>query len=260
MRILYGVALSGNMNQFEHIVAWLPHIGLYLPNVDNRPEFDTLRRDSLTLADEQVDRLYSFLPNKITSDYSRFMVDLERYLDNSKEPMATRGMGYLYNRLIDGTLFDRVVFGDDKYFTLYYKHKHAQLKQAIEHIGNGAILLDLHSFNPVPLACDMDKRPNRPDICLGFNEDETKPDESILQELQEHFEDNGLKVAFNTPFSGAMTTNTQTKYKSLMIEVNKKCYLENHVPTKNMYRLSYVLKEAILLLRPQPKKRAFEWM
>ena len=247
------------MNQFENIVAWLPHTGLYLPNVDNNAKFETLRTDSLTLADEQVDRLYSFLPNKITSDYSRFVVDLERYLDNSKEPMAQKGMGYLYNRLIEGTSFDRSIFGSGDYFTQYYKHKHAQLKQAIERIGDGAILLDLHSFNPVPLPCDMDKRPNRPDICLGFNEDDTKFDDSILQALQEHFEDNGFKVAFNTPFRGAMTTDTQTKYKSLMIEVNKKCYLENHVLKKEMYRLSYVLKEAILLLQPQPKRK-FNWL
>ncbi len=242
------------MNQFENIVAWLPHTGLYLPNVDNAPKFEALRRDSVLLADEQVDKLYSFLPNKIMSDYSRFVIDLERYLDNSKEPMAQKGMGYLYNRFIDGTPFDRSIFGDDSYLTEYYTHKHAQLKQAIEHIGDGAILLDLHSFNPFPLACDMDKRPNRPDICLGFNEDDTKFDDSILQALKEHFEDNGFKVAFNTPFSGAMTTNTQTKYKSLMIEINKKCYLKNHTLTKDRYHLSCVLQDAISSLC-SPTKR-----
>ena len=247
------------MNQFENIVAWLPHTGLYLPNVDNNAKFEALRRDSVLLADEQVDKLYSFLPNKIMSDYSRFVIDLERYLDNSKEPMATKGMGYLYNRLIDGGVFNRSIFGDNAYFTEYYKHKHVQLKQAIERIGDGAILLDLHSFNPFPLACDMDKRPNRPDICLGFNKDDTKPEDSILATLQEHFEENGFNAAFNTPFSGAMTTNTQTKYKSLMIEINKKCYLENHVLKKEMYRLSYVLKEAILLLQPQPRRK-FSWL
>lgn len=236
------------MNKFEKIVAWMPHTGLYLPNVDNSPEFDTLRRDSLILADEQVDRLYSFLPNKITSDYSRFVVDLERYLDNSQEPMASKGMGYLYNRLIDGTPFDRTIFGDETYFTQYYKHKHTQLKQAIERIGDGAILLDLHSFNPVPLACDIDKTPNRPDICLGFNDDETKPEDSILQALQEYFEENGLKVAFNTPFSGAMTTDTHTHYKSLMIEINKDCYLLNHTLKVDVYKFTSILHKSLLLL------------
>ena len=249
------------MKKFEKIVAWLPHTGLYLPNVKESPDFAKLRQDALLLADEQVDRLYSFLPNKITSDYSRFVVDLERYLDDSKEPMSTRGMGYLYNRLIDGTHFDRTIFGDETYFTQYYKHKHTQLKESIERIGNGAILLDLHSFNPVPLPCDIDKKPNRPDVCLGFNEDDTKPEDSILAALQEHFEDNGLKVAFNTPFSGAMTTNTHVKYKALMIEVNKRCYLQNHQLTKGLYRMSYILREAILLLQPeQTQKRIYEWL
>ena len=28
-------------------------------------------------------------------------VDLERYLDDKQEPMSAKGMGYLYNRLIE---------------------------------------------------------------------------------------------------------------------------------------------------------------
>lgn len=250
------------MNNFEKIIAWMPHTGLYLPNIDNNPKFDTLRADALLLADEQVDRLYSFLPNKITSDYSRFVVDLERYLDNSQEPMSQKGMGYLYNRFIDGSPFDRTVFGNDSYFTQYYKHKHIQLKEALERIGDGAILLDLHSFNPVPLACDMDKRPNRPDICLGFNKDETKPAQDILLAIKESLEENNLTVAFNTPFQGAMTSNTTTKYKSLMIEVNKKCYLKDHQIIKNeVHRLSFALREAIQLLQPEPKRNwVFDWI
>ena len=103
------------MDNFNHIVAWIPHTGMFLPNVDKSPKFATLRENALLLADEQVDTLYSFLPNKITSDYSRFVVDLERYLDDSKEEMARRGMGSLYNRLIDGTPFNRAVLGESAY-------------------------------------------------------------------------------------------------------------------------------------------------
>ena len=234
------------MNPFNRIVAWIPHTGLCLPNVDNRPEFERLRRDALLLADEQVDKLYPFLPNKITSDYSRFAVDLERYLDDSQEPMAQKGMGYLYHRLTDGTPFDRSVFGADFHFTQYYQHKHARLKQAVERIGDGSILLDLHSFNAVPLPCDTDKDPDRPDICLGFNDDETKPDEIILAGLKTHFEQNGFSVAFNAPFCGAMTTDTPIKYKSLMIEINKRCYLDNHTLNKDAKQLSAILRAAIL--------------
>ena len=233
------------MTPWERFIAWLPHAGMFLPNVDNKPEFDHLRQDALLLADEQVNQLYFFLPNKITSSYSRFVVDLERYLDDSKEPMAQKGMGYLYNRLIDGTPFDRSVFGASAYYTQYYKHKHMQLRQAIESIGNGAILLDLHSFNPAPLACDMDTRPNRPDICLGFNDDITKPEDITLRTLKAYFEENELTVAFNTPFSGAMTANAHTSYKALMIEINKKCYLDNHILKDTAFKLTDILQGAL---------------
>lgn len=128
---------------------------------------------------------------------------------------------------------------------MYYKHKHTQLKQAIENIGEGAILLDLHSFNPAPLACDIDTRPDRPDICLGFNDDKTKPDDTTLRALKEYFEENGLMVAFNMPFSGAMTANTYTSYKVLMIEINKKCYLDNHILKNDVGKLSDILQGAI---------------
>ena len=236
------------MNRWECIVAWIPHTGMYLPNVDNKPEFVNLRQDALLLADEHVDKLYPFLPTRITSSYSRFVVDLERYLDDSKEPMAQKGMGYLYNRLIDGSPFDRSVFGSSAYYTRYYKHQHTQLKQAIESIGEGAVLLDLHSFNPTPLACDMDTRPDRPDICLGFNNDTTKPDDALLRALKEYFEGNELTVAFNTPFSGAMTVHTHTPYKALMIEINKKCYLDNHILKNDAGKLSDILQGAVSLL------------
>lgn len=236
------------MDNFNHIVAWIPHTGTFLPNVDKSQKFAPLRENALLLADEQVDKLYPFLSNKIMSDYSRFVVDLERYLDDSQEEMAQRGMGYLYNRLIDGTLFNRAVFGGNAYYTQYYKHKHLQLKQAIENIGDGAVLLDLHSFNPFPLACDIDTRPGRPDICLGFNTGLTKPDDALLHRLKNTFEERGLKVAVNTPFSGAMTADTHIKYKSLMIEINKKCYLENRVRPQDVVRLIHTLRTAISLL------------
>lgn len=236
------------MDNFNHIVAWIPHTGMFLPNVDKSPKFATLRENALLLADEQVDTLYPFLPNKIMSDYSRFVVDLERYLDDSKEEMARRGMRSLYNRLIDGTPLNRAVFGESAYYTQYYKHKHLQLKQAIENIGDGAVLLDLHSFNPLPLACDIDTRPDRPDICLGFNNGPTKPGDTILRRAKDTFEESGFKVAFNAPFTGAMTADTHIKYKSLMIEINKKCYLGEHIQPQDIVHLVHILRRAISFL------------
>ena len=109
-------------------------------------------------------------------------------------------------------------------------------------------MLDLHSFNPLPLACDIDTRPDRPDICLGFNNGPTKPDDTILRRVKDTFEERGFKVAFNAPFTGAMTADTPTKYKSLMIEINKKCYLGVHIQPQDIARLVHILRRAISFL------------
>lgn len=239
------------MNIYTKTVAWLPHTGLFLPNVSNTPEYNALIRDSVILADFKVNELYPYLPNKIISHYSRFVVDLERYLDDSMEVMASKGMGYLYNRLIDGTTFDRSVFGAKEYFTQFYKDYHALLAKSLESIGEGAILLDLHSFNPHPIACDLDQKPNRPDICIGFNEDNTKPKESALKVITDYLTEQGLKVGYNTPFSGSMTANTKVKYTSLMIEINKKCYLSNNDISAEGYKLASHLQQALKLFIEQ---------
>lgn len=165
--------------------------------------------------------------------------------------MSSKGMGYLYNRLIDGTPFDRSVFGAKEYSTQFYMHYHALLAKSLENIGEGAILLDLHRFNPQPIACDLDQKPNRPDICIGFNEDNTKPKESALKLITDYLTEQGLKVVYNTPFSGSMTTNTKVKYTSLMIEVNKKCYLSDNDITAEGYKLASHLKQALKLFIEQ---------
>ena len=251
--VLFKVFPSGRIflvkrkDPFARVVAWIPHTNTYLPNVPHTPQFDALRRDAALLADTQADRLFPFLSNKIKSDFSRFAVDLERYADNAQEPMAPKGMGRFYNRLIDGAPFDRAVFGGDDFFARYYAQKHDELKRAVERIGNGALLLDVHSFNPQPLPCDLDKTSDRPDICLGFNADDTKPDRAVLHALKTHFEQNGLRVAFNTPFSGAMTCPTETKYTALMLEINKARYLTHNTPDADIYKLAHILREAVLL-------------
>lgn len=127
-------------------------------------------------------------------------------------------------------------------------NKHLQLKQAIENIGDGAVLIDLHSFNPLPLACDIDTRPDRPDICLGFNDGSTKPNNIILHHLKNTFEESGFKVASNAPFTGAMTADTHIKYKSLMIEINKKCYLGEYIQPQDIVHLVHILRRAISFL------------
>ena len=234
---------------YGKFIAWIPHSGMYLPGIYGREQqYSALIRDAKTLCDEGADQFVSFLPNKITSGYSRFAVDLERYEDDSKEPMSAKGMGMLYEKLIDGSVFDRKPFGDSSFFRQYYRHKHGQLKEMIEQAGDGCVLIDMHSFCGNPLKCDFDQNPDRPDICLGFNDDETKPSDEKIAEIRDIFEKHGLDVALNRPFKGSMTVKTNVRYTSLMIEVNKSVYIDKYGLNHWVHILEGLIKEAVRVL------------
>ena len=206
---------------YSKVVAWLPHTSVFLPGTPTAE----LRREAHILADWRLEELWNFLPSPLTSEYSRFAVDLERYTNDKKEPMAQAGMGVLYNQLIDGTKFERKILGPQKRLVNYYEKQHTRLKKAVLQVGEGALLLDLHSFCPSPLPCDRDKTMPRPDICLGFNNDLTAPDSCKLRAVENLFKKRGYRVAMNSPFAGAMTTPVNIRYTALLIEINKKLYL-----------------------------------
>ena len=87
------------------------------------------------------------------------------------------------------------------------------------------------------------------DICLGYNEDQTKPSEEVLQFVANFFMQKGYRVVFNKPFSNSKTAETEHQYHSLMIEVNKHCYMNEetlektngfekfHNELQNLYKL-----------------------
>jgi hypothetical protein len=81
----------------------------------------------------------------------------------------------------------------------------------------GALLLDCHSFPE-----DM----GDVDICIGFNEDWSKPDKVLLEYTVNFFEDNGYSVGINYPYSNSEAPVCPFTYQSMMLEVNKRVYLE----------------------------------
>lgn len=235
---------------YSNVVAWLPHTSVFLPGT---PTAD-LRRDAHILADWRLEEIWNFLPSPLTSDYSRFAVDLERYANDKKEPMAQAGMGVLYNRLIDGIKFDRKILGPQKRLVNYYEKQHKRLKKAVLQAGEGALLLDLHSFCPAPLPCDRDKSMPRPDICLGFNDDLTAPDSCKLRAVKTLLTKRGYRVAINSPFVGAMTTPVNIRYTALMIEINKKLYL----PEAEIFAPSTTREKQPLLPNAQTLREALQ--
>ena len=81
------------------------------------------------------------------------------------------------------------------------------------------------------------------DICIGYNDDGTCPTQECIDFVVEHFESFGYKVGRNTPFSHSKTVECPVPYHSLMIEVNKRCYMNEQTleKTEGFKKLQKVL-------------------
>ena len=94
-------------------------------------------------------------------------------------------------------------------------HQHQQRLR--DNLCEDALLLDCHSFP---------SEAGEVDICIGYNEDWSKPDASTLSLMVNLFEENGYTVGINNPYSNSETPDCPFVYQSLMLEVNKRAYME----------------------------------
>ena len=141
--------------------------------------------------------------------YSRFIVDAERLWN---DPMESIGQGIIYKEF---EAYRRTVPAESEQILLQLWQWHQQrLSDALQ---EDALLLDCHSF-PEDLS-DVD-------ICIGYNEDWSKPSKETIEMAVNHFMDKGYKVGVNYPYSNSETPDCNFCYHSLMLEVNKKAYLK----------------------------------
>ena len=154
--------------------------------------------------------------------YSRFIVDAERLWD---DPLEQHGQGIVYKQF-DG--YTRTVPEENEAQLLGLWHWHQQRLRY--NLCEGALLLDCHSF-PSEMS-DVD-------ICIGYNEDWSKPHKETIELAVNIFEDNDYKVGINEPYSNSETPDCPFPYQSMMLEVNKKVYMEDgslHLTHNTKYR------------------------
>lgn len=148
--------------------------------------------------------------NTVRFPYSRFIVDAERLWN---DPMESIGQGIIYKEF-ESYQRDVPLESEQNLLKLWHWHQ-SRLRQALK---EDALLLDCHSF-PEKLS-DVD-------ICIGYNEDWSKPTRNVIEMAVNHFQDHGYKVGVNYPYSNSETPACDFHYHSLMLEVNKKTYLKS---------------------------------
>ena len=197
---------------YENIVLNIPHAGVRgLGHIrcDNKVN---LLAEVRKWTDWYTDLI--FIPEKndrikhIIADYSRFAVDVERLLD---DPLEKKGQGIIYTKY-NGQ--ERYVGEKERIRLMAYYYDYIDRLKSM--LSEHSLLIDCHSF-----PSDM----SDVDICIGYNEDLSKPTDFVIDLVVESFKQYGYKVGINTPFSNAIAPETGYTYNSIMIELNKRVYL-----------------------------------
>ena len=89
------------------------------------------------------------------------------------------------------------------------------------------------------------------DICIGFNDDWSRPSDFVIELCKTVFEKQGYKVGINTPYANTIAPDTGYTYNSIMIEVNKRLYLNEQTleVTEEVNQLRKCLDELYTLLK-----------
>ena len=202
---------------YSNIVLNEPHAsveGLYDPrlgrwHIDSRFINDVI----LEWTDWHTDFLFHTHGDKrvktVRFPYSRFIVDAERLWD---DPMESIGQGIIY-REFDGYRREVDSESEQRLLRLWQWHQ-ARLRQQL---SPGALLLDCHSFP---------EHKGDVDVCIGYNEDWSKPERETIDKAVDLFERNGYSVGVNFPYSNSETPCCPFEYHSMMLEINKRAYLE----------------------------------
>lgn len=154
--------------------------------------------------------------------YSRFIVDAERLWD---DPLEQQGQGIVYKQF--GDYLRMIPKENEKRLLGLWRWHQRRLRDSL---CEDALLFDCHSF-PSEMG-DID-------ICIGFNEDWSKPDKRTIEMAVNLFAENGYKVGINEPYSNSETPDCPFQYQSMMLEVNKRTYMEEdtlHLKNNTSFR------------------------
>ncbi|MDA2961513.1 MAG: N-formylglutamate amidohydrolase [Actinomycetota bacterium] len=142
----------------DPVVIHVPHSSTYIPK-DFLDQFistsDRLEVIHEALVDHDTDTMAASLGRVIAFPYSRLLVDVERFIDDSVEEMAEFGMGAFYSVDHELQQMRREITAQERnaLFKLYVAH-HQRLEEAVDaalESFNHCLLIDLHSYSAARL-------------------------------------------------------------------------------------------------------------
>jgi len=228
----------------KSFILHIPHSSVNIPSLKGYVDLQLLFNEIGLVTDFNTDEIFN-VPKikKVKCNFNRLFCDVER-MNDDKELLYSVGRGFFYTKTDDGKILRNENSKKNIYKNFYLKH-HAKFEKKIDKIleDSGVVyILDCHSFNDIPLKTDLNKTPDRADICLGIDNFHTPP--FLVNYIKNIFEKHNLSVNINIPYSGTIVPNKyymkDKRINSIMIEVNKKIYLNSNEKIKE---LNSIIKE-----------------
>ena len=225
----------------NHYLIHLPHSGTKIPPkyisdyfLTEKQLHDNIYEYSDLLTDVLFDSMYQQFGG-VKNEYSRLFFDPERFFNDDNEAMQQNfKMGWFYeNAILENKPLRNTHNKEEisKYFLNHHKELNKKTKSKLDKYGKCTVI-DCHSFSNIPYWF-LDKNMELPDICIGY--EDMHADEFLINIILEEFKE--FNVMVNRPYSGALVPTDyyqkDKNVKSVMIEINKKLYLEADNLTKN---------------------------
>lgn len=225
------------------IIGHIPHASTFIPS-DVKTSFvldeNQLRREILLLTDWYVDELFSWLgSDAVPFGVSRLVVDPERFVEDNREVMASKGMGVIYTKTTDGKNLRRFLSEperEDLLKTFYWPHirlMESMVESCLDE-HEFCLILDCHSFASHPLPFELDQEANRPEICIGTDYFHTPL--ALLESIETFFRSFDWQVFIDKPYSGTYVPvpffRRDRRVLSVMLEIRRDLYMDESTSLK----------------------------
>lgn len=243
----------------------IPHSSKRIPKIV-RNQFllsdDELKTELIAMTDYRTDDLFgSFVfKNKVVSNVSRLVVDVERFPEDRDEPMSKIGMGAIYYNTSELKQLRKELNTSEKKMLMekYYYSHHKKLYELTNRLlkrHKKVMIIDCHSFPSTKLPYEQSEGTFRPDICIGSDKYHTPVE--IKEFVINSFAKKGYLVSENEPFSGALVPlqfyEKNKNVFSIMIEINRRLYMneKNGRTHKNYSNIKNDIKKICLEISEQ---------
>ena len=159
------------------LLVHIPHSSTYIPpetkNVILLKDSD-LQEELLRITDRYTDEIFSCVAElggiSVAYNYSRLVLDPERFRDDKKEIMAAKGMGVIYTKDSNGRKLREINENERDWLlqNLYNPYHRAITEEVQELLNNfdGCLIIDAHSFPAIPLPFELSQELKRPPFLL----------------------------------------------------------------------------------------------